>query len=290
MKKYIKELILFLIAFMAVCIVFLPIISEKEKKYEHDIVFLGDSVIGNHADPFGVTTVMEDRLGLNVFNGALGGTSMSFFNDGIWESVAVGQWSMVKLAQAICADDWTSQLAGVAYSEQHREETAQVLDYFYERVHHLSQIDFSKVDILLIEHGTNDYNCGRQLDNPTDPFDISTYGGALRTALSLLQKKYPDLRIILLSPVYCEFMDMDNAKCYEVDFGGGILEEYVLMQKAVAEEFDIEWVDMYHDSGIWSDTISIYAYDRLHLTAEGQQLIGDFISDYLEENPMKPTE
>ena len=81
-----------------------------------------------------------------------------------------------------------------------------------------------------------------------------------------------------------------NAIDYEVDFGGGILEEYVLMQKAVAEEFDIEWVDMYHDSGIWSDTISIYAYDRLHLTAEGQQLIGDFISDYLEENPMKPTE
>ena len=270
---------------MAAGAIFLWANKENEKPYAHDIVFLGDSVIGNYAEPFGVTTVMEERLGRDVFNGALGGTSMSFIDEVDWESVSSGQWSMVKLAQAIYTDDWTSQLSGVSYAEYYRDVIGQILDYFYERIHHLSQIDFSKVDILLIEHGTNDYNCGQPLNSTEDPFDVNTYAGALRTTLTLLQEKYPDLRIILVSPVYCEFVYNDGAKCYETDFGGGVLDDYVMMQKAVAEEYGVEWIDMYHGSGIWSDTIDIYTYDKLHLTDEGKQLIGDFISDYLKENP-----
>ena len=67
----------------------------------------------------------------------------------------------------------------------------------------LSRIDFSKTEVLIIEHGTNDYNSGQILDNPKDTMDVTTFAGALRTTLSLLQEKYPQLRIILVSPIYC---------------------------------------------------------------------------------------
>lgn len=261
---------------------------QDDPKYEHDIVFLGDSLIGNYVYPFGVIDVMEERLGVDIYNGALGGTCMSFYTGNVRESVHSSQWSMVKLAQAIYAEDWTSQVTGASYSEHYRESAGQVLDYFYERILHLSQIDFSKVDILIIEHGTNDYNCGQVLESEEDPLDITTYAGALRTTIQLLTEKYPDLRIILVSPVYCEFVDANNAKCYETDFGGGVLDDYVQMQKTVAKEFGVEWIDAYYGSGIWSDNIDIYTYDKLHLTAEGKQLIGDLIADYLEENPSKP--
>ena len=261
---------------------------QDDPKYEHDIVFLGDSLIGNYVYPFGVIDVMEERLGVDIYNGALGGTCMSFYTGNVRESVHRSQWSMVKLAQAIYAEDWTSQVTGASYSEHYRESAGQVLDYFYERILHLSQIDFSKVDILIIEHGTNDYNCGQVLESEENPLDITTYAGALRTTIQLLTEKYPDLRIILVSPVYCEFVDANNAKCYETDFGGGVLDDYVQMQKTVAKEFGVEWIDAYYGSGIWSDNIDIYTYDKLHLTAEGKQLIGDLIADYLEENPSKP--
>ena len=261
---------------------------QDDPKYEHDIVFLGDSLIGNYVYPFGVIDVMEERLGVDIYNGALGGTCMSFYTGNVRESVHSSQWSMVKLAQAIYAEDWTSQVTGASYSEHYRESAGQVLDYFYERILHLSQIDFSKVDILIIEHGTNDYNCGQVLESEENPLDITTYAGALRTTIQLLTEKYPDLRIILVSPVYCEFVDANNAKCYETDFGGGVLDDYVQMQKTVAKEFGVEWIDAYYGSGIWSDNIDIYTYDKLHLTAEGKQLIGDLIADYLEENPSKP--
>ena len=59
------------------------------------------------------------------------------------------------------------------------------------------------------------------------------------------------------------------------------------MQKKIAEECDVEWIDAYHSSGIWSDTIDIYTYDKLHLTEEGMQLIGNLVADYLEENTSK---
>jgi len=289
LKIDLKKIILFVIGVLAAGVILLLAIPDDKPKYEHDIVVLGDSVIGNFAQPFGVTTVMEDRLGMDVFNGALGGTCMSFYTGDVWESVHSGQWSMVKLAQAIYAEDWTSQLTGVSYSENYRDVIGQILDYFYERILHLSEIDFSKVDILIIEHGTNDYNCGQLLDSEENPYDITTYAGAIRTTLKLLKGKYPELRIILVSPTYCEFIAYDNAKCTDTDFGGGVLDDYVQVQKMVAEEYGVEWIDMYHGSGIWSDTIDIYTYDKLHLTDEGKQLLGDRIADYLEENPSKPS-
>lgn len=285
-----KKIILLGIGALTASVILVLANKQEAPKYEHNIVFLGDSVIGNFAQPFGVTTVMEERLGVDVYNGALGGTCMSFYAGNVRESVHSSQWSMVKLAQAICSEDWTSQVTGVSYSENYRESTEQILDYFYERILHLSQTDFSKVDILIIEHGTNDYNCGQALDSEENPLDITTYAGAIRTTIKLLTEKYPDLRIILISPIYCEFITEDNAKCYETDFGGGVLDDYVQMQKAVAEEFGVEWIDAYYGSGIWSDTIDIYTYDKLHLTDEGKQLIGDMIADYLVANPSRPVQ
>ena len=102
--------------------------------------------------------------------------------------------------------------------------------------------------------------------------------------MSMLQEKFPDLRIILVSPVYCEFAEMDGANCTEIDLGGGVLDAYVQKQKAIAQEYGLEWIDLYYSSGIWSDTIDIYTYDKLHLTREGQQLIGNQISDYLKDS------
>lgn len=282
MKKYMKKILLAGIGFLLAGVIVLTAVREEEKAQTYDIVFLGDSVIGNRAETFGVTTVMEERLGKTVFNGALGGTGMSVRQDIDWESVPGRQWSMVKLAQSIYTGDWTGQLSGVSYSEYYIDMIGQVLDYFYDRIQILSRIDFEQVDILLIEHGTNDYNSGQLTDNEEDPFDITTYGGALRQTVSLLQERFPDLRIILVSPVYCEFIAMENAKCTEMDFGGGVLDAYVEVQKNIAQEYDLEWIDLYHHSGIGPDTIDIYTYDKLHLTKEGQQLIGDLIADYLE--------
>lgn len=284
LKKYIKELILWGIAVSLAGAILLAGSWEEKKESVYDIVFLGDSVVGNVTGEITITGILEQRLGKTVYNGALGGTCMSFDNDKVWESLNVPQWSMVKLAQAMYAQDWTSQLAAVTYAEKYRSVNMTVLDYFYPRIRGLSEIDFSKVEILLIGHGTNDYNCGQLLESAENPMDVTTFAGALRTGLSLLREKYPELRIILVSPTYCEIQTDTFEKCYEVDFGGGTLDQYVEMERQIAAEYDVEWIDLYHGSGIREDNIDRYLYDKLHPNEEGTQLLGNLIADYLEKN------
>lgn len=277
MKRYVRELILFGIAAVLAGVILAAGCREPEKEYVYDIVFLGDSIVGNGS----ITDILEERLGKTVYNGALGGSCMSVNHGYTWESIGAMEWSMVRLAQAIYGDDFTSPLAAVTYAEEYRPVNMLVLNYFYERIRGLSQMDFSKTRILLIEHGTNDYNCGQPVDNEENPMDSTTFGGALRTTLTLLQEKYPDLRIILISPIYCE---IDGIPCYEGNLGGGILDEFVQKEQEIAQEFQVEWLDMYRGSGIWEDNAEDYLYDGLHLTEAGIALIGNQIADYLEES------
>ena len=148
----------------------------------------------------------------------------------------------------------------------------------------LSKVDFDKVKILIITHGTNDYNNGNLLDNPKDPYDEATFGGALRSSLKLLQEHYPDLRIILMTPVYCEIGTQGEFKSYNTSFGGGTLEAYVSMEQEIAAEYGVEILDAYHESGIWEENIEEYLFDYLHPNEAGNILLGNFVADYLLEN------
>jgi lysophospholipase L1-like esterase len=259
---------------------------EKKKDIQYDIVVLGDSVIGNvGANGIALTDYIEERLGKSTFKGGLGGTSMSVQSDSLWGSASNMEWNMVKLATAIWDNDWKSQLATLSYAENYQDVNNQILSYFPETINTLSQIDFSALEILVIEHGTNDYSRGVSVDNEEDPFDVTTFGGALRTSLKLLREKYPELRIVVMSPIYCALGEEREKKCYNTKYGdGGYLEEYVEKEKQIAEEFGVEWIDAYHNSGINESNEELYLHDGLHLSSEGHKKLGEFLADYLETN------
>lgn len=281
-KLHKKSVIIYCAALVIALVLAGTSLCEKEKELQYDIVVLGDSIVGNSAGSTNMTTIVEERLGKTVFRGALGGTRMSVGKGQMWGSISSMEWSMVKLAEAICYNDWKSQKATMEYANSYSEVNAQALDYFAETMDGLTRIDFSKVEILLIEHGTNDYNSGQPVDNPNDLYDETTFGGALRRSLSLLQETYPNLRIIIISPIYCELGE-NHAKCYDTSYGeGGILDAYVQVEKEIAQEFGVEWIDAYENCGIWEDNGDYYLSDFLHLTEAGHELMGNFIADYLE--------
>ncbi len=256
-------------------------LSEPRREQIYDIVVLGDSVVANPSAETHLLDILESRLGKTVFNGAFGGTTMAFKTDLLWGSFASNEWSMVKLAEAICYNDWKSQNASIEYAVSYEERTVWADSYFEERMEGLQQIDFSRVELLIIEHGTNDYNNGIRLDNPQDLYDETTFGGALRRSLRLLQQTYPDLRIVLVSPLYCSLGD--DGKCFEKRYGqGGTLDEYVSLEREIAAEYGVEWINAYEDSGIWIDNAEVYLGDGLHPNASGHELLGGFLADYFE--------
>lgn len=246
------------------------------KKEEYRIVCLGDSIIGNVRDETSVTSVMEDILGEPVANGAFGGSCMSLANTGYRSTFYEDSINMAELAESISGKDFTSQFMDI-------DANHFALDYFKECLVDLSKIDYSKTEILFIEHGTNDYNSGRPLDNPGDPYDVFTFGGALRYSIERLKEAYPTMEIVLVTPTYCYFLDgYDRAEdCLTSDFGYGPLENYVNLELEIGREYGLDVIDNYHNIGIDELTIDEYADDGIHLNKKGRRLLAETLADYV---------
>ena len=242
---------------------------ENGEKEEYRVICLGDSIIGNERDETSITAVMEEILGTKVYNGAFGGTTMSCRYNENRASMTEDTLSMVQLAQSIAYRDFGVQNASVTGWSP--------MEYFPESMYGFQKIDFEKVEVLVIEHGVNDYLAGAELDNTEDPYDIYTFGGALRSALKILKERYPDLRIILATPIYCWYV-REGVNCEERDFGNGLLEDYVNLELEIGREFGVEILDNYHESGIGStgtyEEWEEYTVDGVHLNEEGRALIG----------------
>lgn len=247
------------------------LLAEAGGKKEYEVVFFGDSIIGDVRDETGIAAQVGELLGVPVYNGAFGGTTASAFNTENRPDMTIDSISLTGLIDALCYENFAVTNAGV--------ESCMTFDYFRETVQGLNDVDWEQVSVIVIEHGVNDYLAGTVLDNPEDPYDTFTYGGALRCALKKLQEEKPELHVVLCTPTYCWFL-AEEISCEECDLGGGVLEDYVNLELAIAQEFGVEIVDNYHDSGIGGDFAdwSVYTVDGLHLNETGRQILAGRIA------------
>ncbi|MCM1063928.1 MAG: SGNH/GDSL hydrolase family protein [Eubacterium sp.] len=250
-------------------------LRKVEQSYAPQIVIFGDSICGQVRDETAVSACLSEILGQEVYNGALGGTCCSRIETEGRMAYTRDSLSFAALSRAAALKDFgTQQTANI------RENFT---EYFPEVVDTLEQIDFSGVDILLVLYGVNDYHAGVPVDDPEDARNEHTYGGALRSALSFWQEAYPDMRIILLTSTYAWYTGEVAETCEEKDYGGGILEDYVDKEMQVAEEMDVELLDLYHDlypHASWEDW-QLYTADGLHPNEAGRRLIAETIAAYL---------
>lgn len=249
-------------------------IRETDKAYEPQIVVLGDSIMAQVRDETSVSEQLAALTGKEIFNGALGGTCLSRIDTEKRIAYTKDSLSFAAISRAVALDDF-----GFQQSTKVRENAT---EYFAEVIDDLEKIDFSKVDILLVQYGVNDYHAGIPIDNPEDPFDEYTFNGALRSAIAFWRENYPDIRIILLTSTY-SWYDHFGLTCEEKDEGGGILEDYVNAEIRVAEEMNVEIIDLYHDlypHKVWEDE-DIYTKDGLHPNEAGRLLLAETIAAYL---------
>lgn len=242
-------------------------------------LMMGDSVYGECRDETSIPALLSEKLGGRVYNGALGGTCMGRFDTEMRLANTKDCLSMHALSASIVTGDF-----GVQQTVRSRES---VTEYFEQTINELECIDFEQVEILFIGHGVNDYHCGTPIYDEEDIRNPYTFTGALRSIVETLREKYPDLRIILLTPTYTwyPYKDLPELTCEEYNLGGGVLEEYVNAEIALAGSLGVEVLDLYHDlypHENWSDW-QIYSRDGLHPNAEGNKLIADRIYQYLQD-------
>lgn len=248
--------------------------TEGMELRQAEIVTFGDSVFGLVRDETATPARLKELLGLSVFNAALGSTCMARLDTGGKPGYTKDALSMAGLAKAIWAGDF-----GVQHTLRMRESNT---EYFAGVLYDLERVDFSRVKIVLIQQGINDYHAGTPIENPEDIYDEYTFLGAIRTSVKALRKVNPSIRIVLVTPTY-SWYNVTGLTCEEADYGGGVLEAYVEAELRVARELDIDVIDVYHDFyphdsfGDWE----LYTSDGLHPNEAGREKLAGRIAEEL---------
>lgn len=253
--------------------------GREREKLEVPIVMMGDSILGECRDETSVSARLSDLLEKDIFNGALGGTCMGRLDGEMRLANTKDCLSMQALSQSIVTGDF-----GVQQTVRSRESAT---EYFETTINEMERIDFETVEILFIGHGTNDYHGGTVIYNEEDPYDTYTFAGALRSVIETLQKKYPDLRIILITPTYSwyPYHGEYHTTCENYNLGGGVLEEYVNAEIGLAQSMGVEVIDLYHDfypNEQWEDW-ELTTTDGLHPNEVGRAMIAEKLYNYLME-------
>lgn len=232
------------------------------------ILCLGDSIFGTKNTE--VSEFFKSITKANVYNCALGGTRMAQHEEG-WDN-----WSMYRFAYSIANNDWAIQENGLTHTN--------VPPFAEERLAFIKTLDFNDIDVITINHGTNDWSGSITLDNDSNPLDTTTYMGALRYSVETILTAYPHLKIVVLSPCWRYWKDADgnftNDSNTRTNTLGEALVSYVSKGKEVAESYQLDWVDLYH-IGFNKFTTSIYfpSTDTTHPNNTGRLAIAKKMSE-----------
>lgn len=239
----------------------------------YDVVVTGDSIIGKERLDGPVDAYFTEYSGMTMLNGAFGGNSASVGREAFRYSFHEESLTLYRLSQALCYRDFGVQRADMAVSQTK-------IWYFDETLENLASADLSQTDYLMLSFGTNDYVNGKALEDPNDPYNETTYGGALRYAIELIRETYPDLGIVLVTPPYCHLSGMESG--FEEDFGGGTLDQYVELEKQIGEEYGVYVIDAFRELGIDGTNYEEYMEGGLHLNKAGRELYGRFLAEQMK--------
>ena len=276
-KKQDRMILFCLSAVIFACLFFLTFHhrTDRLKPQQVQIVTFGDSVFGLVRDDTSIPAQVGGLLDKTVFNGAFGGSCISRCDGQRSLDSAKDSVSLTALTKAVDARDF-----GVQQTFHSRESNT---EYFADTVDQLEAIDFSNVELVLIQHGINDYYSGVPIRNEEDYWDEYTFTGALRCSLASLRETNPNMRILLVTPTYTWHL-RSKLTCEEYDAGYGVEEDYIRAAMEVAAEFGVEVLDVYHNvfpHEKWEDW-QTYTRDGVHPNEAGRELLAGIIADYLK--------
>ena len=238
--------------------------SGDGKEYDMQIVFMGDSIIDFDRENDGIAALVGDACNADVYNLAIGGTTAALLADERYDY-----------------DHWDSiGLLGIVNAAIGNIDTA--IFENYEAGEYLKKCDFSKTDYFIIEYGVNDFMAKIPPsiyleDGGTRDIDaLHTYVGALNDAVDRLHDAFPDAKIILIGPHYCQFFAGEKflGDGYSLDLGYGNLIGYTRVCGYVAEqhkEAGVIFYNAFEESGIDAYSAEDCLEDGIHLTPEGRR-------------------
>ena len=215
------------------------------------VLCMGDSITAFCGYP----ETMSDLTGATVYNAGAGGTRING-----------GDLSFYQLVTAITSANWsvTDPLA-TSSSANTKENYAT-----------LKTVNFTTLDYLVVAYGTNDFVLKDPIGTDTDLAPTqATFKGGYNKSLELLKAAYPNLKILLVTPMFRTTKVGNVIKTSdEYDWGTGhYLIEFVDAVIQVGAKNSVPVLDNYRNSGINEDTIASMTNDGTHPNYLGAEYI-----------------
>lgn len=252
--------------------------DKEEDKHDMQIVILGDSIMDHDRTESGPAAIIAHDCNAKVYNMAMGGTTAALLP-----------------GESAYHDKWSSRgLLGVIQAIQGNIDKSIFDGYPAREI--LDECDFEKTDYFIIEYGVNDFLSGqipqsKQLaDGGTlNVGSIYTYTGALEEAVNTLQASFPNAKILLIAPHYCQIFSGKTfmGDGYSMDYGYGSLVSFARGTGYVYEQHKEENVIFYNAfelSGINAETADDYLEDGVHMTPLGSRVYAEAIARIINKD------
>jgi lysophospholipase L1-like esterase len=240
------------------------------------IAFLGDSITANYLLPETITSNLASVL----YNFGIGGTRLANHTTAGYDKL-----SGYQIAAAINSGNWTDVIAGATTV---RDIDPLSYQYVLDRANAMAALDWSTIDYIVIGYGTNDFGGNNQVGVIGDAVGSTFYGALNLTIESILSSK-PNVRLLFWSPIWRRRTPVDpsgisGGSDVSANTNGNYMTDFVDAMRAGCIKKHIEFLDLYHTSGIYETTYLNYLVDQLHPTTNGVNLLAAKISGFLQKS------
>ena len=212
----------------------------------------------------------------------LKGTKINFLGDSITEGAGTSapdrMFTMLIEREygAIC------QNYGIGGTRIARQKTPTEEKWDRDFISRVPEMD-NDADIVVVFGGTNDFGHGDAPLGTTSDRTPYTFYGALHCLYTALTEKYPDVPVVILTPLHR--LNEDSPKGDNKPEPVGTLKEYVNIIREVAEYYSFPVLDLYKESGLQPKVPVIqqkYIPDGLHPNDDGNAILAHKIARFLE--------
>lgn len=212
----------------------------------------------------------------------LQGTKINFLGDSITHGSGTSgpdkKFTMLieKEYGAIC------QNYGIGGTRIARQRVSSESEYDRDYVSRVPEMD-ADADVVVVFGGTNDFGHGDAAIGSFSDSTPYTFYGALHCLYTALIEKYPNVPIVVLTPLH---RANENNPCGDNKPAPvGTLKEYVNIIREVAEYYSLPVLDLFAESGLQPAIPLIrekYMPDGLHPNDAGHEILANKISCFLK--------
>lgn len=212
----------------------------------------------------------------------LKGTKINFLGDSITEGA--GTSSHDKMFTMLIEREYGAicQNYGIGGTRIARQKTPTDEKWDRDFISRVPEMD-NDADIVVVFGGTNDFGHGDAPLGTMDDRTPYTFYGALHCLYTALTEKYPDVPVVILTPLHR--LNEDSPKGDNKPAPVGTLKEYVNIIREVAEYYSFPVLDLFKESGLQPKVPVIqqkYIPDGLHPNDDGNAILAHKIARFLE--------